>query len=238
VRLVLEGLTHALADGARRFTLTASAFSVAAGEAVALVGPSGSGKTTLLEILGLVARPGETRRFALRDGDGAVDLAALWARGDRAALARLRARRFGFVLQTGGLFGFLDARANAALAPDLLGAPDPARVAALMDRLGLSDVAGLRPARLSIGQRQRVAVARALAHGPSVVIADEPTSALDPASADDVLALLLDTAAETGAAVILSSHNLDLIARHGLRVARIAPRPASPGDYASALEAA
>jgi putative ABC transport system ATP-binding protein len=237
-RLVLAGLTKTMTDGARRFTLSVADFEVSAGEAVALVGPSGSGKTTLLEILGLVASPGRTRGFALEGDDGTTDVAALWARGDRAALARLRARRFGFVLQTGGLFGFLDARANAALPSELLGAPDPARVDALLERLGLAEVAGLRPARLSIGQRQRVAVARALAHGPSVVVADEPTSALDPASADDVLALLLETAAETGAAVVLSSHNMDLIARHGLRVARIVRRPAPPGDYASALEAA
>lgn len=237
MRLVIEGLKKSLRDGTRRFTLSVPALSVATGEAVALIGPSGSGKTTLLEILGLLAAPGTATRFALEDG-ATTDLAALWARGDRVALARLRARRFGFVLQTGGLFGFLDARANAALSPDLLDAPDPARVATLLDRLGLGEVAGLRPAKLSIGQRQRVAIVRALAHRPAFVIADEPTSALDPASADAVLALLLELAAEQDTGVILSSHNLDLIDRHGLRRATIARQAAEPGHYVSALEAA
>ena len=237
MRLVIEGLEKALRDGARRFTLSIPALTVETGQAVALIGPSGSGKTTLLEVLGLLAAPGRVARFAL-EHDGDTDLAALWARGDRAALARLRARRLGFVLQTGGLFGFLDARANAALSPDLLDAPDPDRVAALFERLGIGEVAALKPAKLSIGQRQRVAIVRALAHRPAFVIADEPTSALDPASADAVLALLLELAAEQDTGVILSSHNLDLIDRHGLRRATLARQPAEPGHYASALEIA
>jgi len=238
MRLVVEGLTKSLSDGARRFTLSVPDFRVATGEALALIGPSGSGKTTLLEILGLLSNPGSIARFALEDGSGAVDLSALWQSGDRAALAGLRARRFGFVLQTGGLFGFLDARGNAGLSPWLLDAPDPDRVTALMVRLGLAEVAALRPAKLSIGQRQRVAIVRALAHRPAFVIADEPTSALDPVSADAVLALLLELAAEQETAVILSSHNHDLIARHGLRCAVITRRDAEPGHYVSMLEAA
>jgi len=99
-------------------------------------------------------------------------------------------------------------------------------------------VAGLRPARLSIGQRQRVAVARALAHRPAVVIADEPTAALDPDAADTVLRLLLDLARETGCAVLLSSHD---VARVGalaparrIRV-QAAPSPDQPGLVLSTL---
>ena len=238
MRLVVDRLEKTVSDGARRFTLAVPRLEVATGETVALVGPSGSGKTTLLEILGLVADPGRVARFQLEDEAGGLDLAALWARQDRRALAALRARRFGFVLQTGGLFGFLDARANAALSPDLLAAPAAGRVAALMARLDLTEVAALRPAQLSIGQRQRVAIVRALAHRPAFVIADEPTSALDPASADAVLALFLELAAEQETAVILSSHNHDLIARHGVRRAVIARQPAPDGHYVGALEAA
>lgn len=238
MRLVVEGLTKSLSDGARRFSLSVPSFSVATGETVALIGPSGSGKTTLLEILGLLSEPGQIARFTLEDASGAIDLSGLWAGSYRAALAQLRARRFGFVLQTGGLFGFLDAQANAGLSPWLLGAPDPDRVNALMARLELDEVAALRPAQLSIGQRQRVAIVRALAHRPAFVIADEPTSALDPISADTVLALLLELAAEQETAVILSSHNHELVTRHGLRRAVIARRAAEPGHYVSALESA
>ncbi len=238
MRLVVERLEKTLSDGARRFTLAVPHFAVASGETVALIGPSGSGKTTFLEVLGLVGAPGEVGTFRLENASEHVDLAALWSARDRGALARLRARRFGFVLQTGGLFGFLDAQANAGLSPHLLDAPAAERVATLMARLGLEDVAALRPAKLSIGQRQRVAIVRALAHRPAFVIADEPTSALDPASADVVLALLLELAAEQATAVILSSHNLDLVDRHGLRRATIARRPAEAGHYVAALEAA
>lgn len=238
MRLLIDRLEKTLTDGSRRFTLRVDRFAMAAGEAIALTGPSGSGKTTLLEILGLLARPGATERFVMETPEACIDLAACWQRGDRRGLADLRGRLFGFVLQTGGLFGFLDARANSALSPDLLGGGEPALVDALLERLGLADVATLKPAQLSIGQRQRVAIVRALAHRPAFVIADEPTSALDPETADTVLSLLLDLAADQGTAVILSTHNLDLVARHGLRRAVIAHQPAERGHYIGALEVA
>jgi putative ABC transport system ATP-binding protein len=238
MRLVIEDLEKTLTDGTRRFTLRVDAFEIGVGEAVALSGPSGSGKTTLLEILGLVAHPGMAARFTLHGSGRHVDLAERWARRDRRGLAQLRAQLFGFVLQSGGLFGFLDAAANAALCPTLLGTPDAGLVAQLMKRLGLADVAHLKPAKLSIGQRQRVAIVRALAHRPAFVIADEPTSALDPAAADTVLSLLLDLAAEQETAVLLSSHNIDLIGRHNLRRVQIARQPAEPGHYLGALEVA
>lgn len=238
MRLTIEGLEKTLCDGGRRFTLVVPRFSVATGEAVALTGPSGSGKTTLLEILGLVSAPGIVGRFTLKDDDEERDLAALWTLADRAGLAALRARRLGFVLQTGGLFPFLDAVGNASLCQTLLNAPDHARVANLMERLDLTPVAKMHPARLSIGQRQRIAIVRALAHRPAFVIGDEPTSALDPSAADTVLALLLELASEQQTGVILSSHNHDLVARHGLRRAAITPQGGGAGHYVGRLEMA
>ncbi len=202
-----------LRDGDRSFQLRIDRLDLGAGQAVALTGASGSGKTLMLELLGLLRAPGPGTRY--RCGD--LDLAALWDRGARsAALARARGRLFGFVPQTGGLMPFLTVAQNVALTQRVTGRADAARAAALIDRLGLADVAALLPGALSIGQRQRAAVARALAHRPPFVIADEPTAALDGDSADGVLDLLLETARAQGAGVILSSHDIARIARFGI----------------------
>ena len=194
-----------LRDGDRAFRLAVDGLTLDPGQAVALTGASGSGKTLLLELLGLLRAPGQGTAY--RAGD--TDLAALWSHGPRAAaLAQGRGRHFGFVPQTGGLMPFLTVTENVALPQQVCNRNDPARVTSLVQRLGLSDVAQLRPGALSIGQRQRTAIARTLAHRPPFVIADEPTAALDPDSADGVLELLLETARQDGTGVILSSHDI------------------------------
>jgi putative ABC transport system ATP-binding protein len=229
----------ALRDGDRGFRLVWPGFDLAPGQALALTGPSGSGKTLLLEVLGLLRRPdpGLVYRWDGGGGEGG-DLAGLWARGPRdPALARARGRLFGFVPQSGGLLPFLTVAENVALPQRITGRPDSAHVGMLIDRLGLGPVAGLRPAALSIGQRQRVAVARALAHRPPFVIADEPTGALDPASADGVLALLLEVAAGQGGAVILSSHDLDRLGRFGIARMVLSVGAGSGGEVVSRLAA-
>lgn len=203
--LRLSGARIDLRDGDRAFRLEVDELTLDAGQAVALTGASGSGKTLLLELLGLLRAPGPGTAYRL----GESDLAALWSHGPRAAaLARGRGAHFGFVPQTGGLMPFLTVAENVALPQAIAGRRDAGRVAALIDRLGLGDVAALRPGALSIGQRQRTAIARALAHRPPFVIADEPTAALDPDSADRVLDLLLETARAEGSGVILSSHDI------------------------------
>lgn len=190
----------------RVFRVEIRRLEIGPGTAVALTGPSGSGKTLALELLGLLRAPGAGTRYCC----GRADLAALWSRGPRGTgLARSRGRLFGFVPQSGGLIPFLTLAENVALPQRVNGAVDTARCAALIGRLGLSDVAGLFPSALSIGQRQRAAIARALAHRPRFVIADEPTASLDAASAEAVLGLLLAVATEEDCGVILSGHDLD-----------------------------
>lgn len=211
--LELRDATVTLTGADRMFRLRVGALDLVPGQAIALTGASGSGKTLLLELLGLLRAPGPGTRMHWRG----TDLAALWRRGARgAALARRRGALFGFVPQTGGLMPFLTVAENIALPQRVTGRHDAGWARALIQRLGLGDVAGLTPGALSIGQRQRCAIARALAHRPPFVIADEPTAALDPGTADGVLALLLEMAGEGGSGVILSSHDLDRIARFGL----------------------
>lgn len=207
-----------LRDGDRSFRLNLPDLTLTPGQAVALTGASGAGKTLVLELLGLLRAPGAGTRYIWTDGSGVPrDLAALWQGGPRAPdLARMRGRLFGFVPQTGGLMPFLSVAENIALPQRLNACIDDAWCRDLCQRLGLTDVATLMPGALSIGQRQRTAIARALAHRPPFVIADEPTAALDPDSADRVLTLLLDIAAQQGSGVILSSHDVDRIARFGI----------------------
>ncbi|MFT7594420.1 MAG: putative ABC transport system ATP-binding protein [Paracoccaceae bacterium] len=206
-----------LTDGKRVFRLQIDQLDLARGQAVALSGASGSGKTLLLELLGLLRAPGPGTVYRWDDQGEVCDLAGLWDQGARrAALARMRGRLFGFVPQTGGLMPFLSVAENIALPQRVNDCVDADWCSELMRRLGLEDVAALMPGALSIGQRQRTAIARSLAHRPPFVIADEPTAALDPDTADGVLALLLEVASEQGSGVILSSHDIDRVVRFGI----------------------
>jgi putative ABC transport system ATP-binding protein len=126
---------------------------------------------------------------------------------DEAGRDRLRARRIGYVFQTFNLLQGLSALENVMLAMALAGRADEARARALLERVGLGDRLADRPRQLSAGQQQRVAVARALANRPALVLADEPTGNLDPASAGACLALLRETCLESGAALLLVSHD-------------------------------
>ncbi len=230
--LLTEGLRATLRDEERRFTLDAGGLAVGPGECVGLTGASGTGKTLLLELLGLLRRPDPGGAY--RAGD--VDLAALWTRRDgRAALADARGDLFGFVPQSGGLLPFLTAGQNIALSQRISGRPDPGHAEALIARLGLGPVRDMAPDLLSIGQRQRVAIARAIAHRPRVVIADEPTAALDPENAAEAMGLLFEAGREGGAAVILSSHDTDLLDRFPVTRYRLEARASAPGAIVSAL---
>ncbi|MDE2305542.1 MAG: ABC transporter ATP-binding protein [Gammaproteobacteria bacterium] len=175
---------------------------VAEGEYVAIMGESGVGKSTLLNLLAGLDRA-DSGRIAL---DG-MDLGQL----DDDALTLLRRRAVGFVFQAFHVLPYLTASQNVELPLELLGVP-PAerreRVARMLAAVGIEALAERRPRELSGGEIQRIAIARALVHGPRVLLADEPTGNLDPRSAAATLDLLREQVKSHGAAGILITHSL------------------------------
>ena len=172
---------------------------VAEGEFVAVRGPSGSGKTTLLLTLGGMQRP----------SDGSVQLAGrdLYALSP-AERARLRSSEIGFVFQMFHLVPYLDLLGNVLLAcPGKPSAEVRQRAGGLMDELGLADRASHRPGELSAGERQRLAVARALLNRPKLILADEPTGNLDPENAAEVIRHLAEFH-RGGGTVVLVTHGV------------------------------
>ncbi len=180
--------------------LAGADFEIAAGEIVAIMGPSGSGKSTLLHCIAGIVTPDA--------GTVTYDGRALSALPDSERSA-LRRSEFGFVFQFGQLVPELSCRENVALPLRLDGTPRKQaerRADELLAALEVEGVAKQRPGTVSGGEGQRVAVARALVTDPRVLFADEPTGALDSLNGEHVMRLLTDTARETGAAVILVTH--------------------------------
>jgi putative ABC transport system ATP-binding protein len=204
-----EALAHRY-PGAAHAALAPVSFELAQGAIGLVRAPSGAGKTTLLSAVGGLLRPSAGRVWF--EGH---DLAALDARARDA----LRAARIGWIGQKLALAPVLSVLDNLLLARWALGGPCDAgarqAAQALLARLGLADLAARRADRLSGGQAQRVAVARALMNEPRLLLADEPTAALDDAHAAGVVDLLAELAAERGAALLLATHD----ARVGARLA-------------------
>jgi putative ABC transport system ATP-binding protein len=180
--------------------LASASLEVHPGEVLALMGPSGSGKSTLLHCLAGILRPDQGR--VTYEGE---DLTVM-SDAERSALRR---SAFGFVFQFGQLVPELTCAENVALPLRLAGTGrrDALRTAReWLTRLEVADVADKRPGQTSGGQGQRVAVARALVTRPRVVFADEPTGALDSLNGERVMQLLVGAARDTGAAVVLVTH--------------------------------
>lgn len=178
--------------------------ALSAGEVALLEGPSGAGKTTLLTLAAGLLAPDSGEVWL--DGANLGSLAL-------AALRRLRARAVGFVFQRANLLSALTVSENVLVAAALAGLPRQearARTDRLLERLGLGRLASRLPGRLSCGEEQRVAVARALVHRPAVVLADEPTGSLDAAAGRAVAEALAELAREAGVAVLLATHDLRL----------------------------
>ena len=184
--------------------LDVPALDLGGGEQAALLGTSGGGKTTLLHVLaGITAADAGTVLVA------GVDVTRL----GEAARDRHRARHVGYVFQTHHLLPAFTALENVLLGMSFGGGrADRGRAGDLLRAVGLGDRLGHRPRQLSVGQRQRVAVARALAGSPRVVLADEPTGALDPSNADAVVGLIRGLCRDAGATLLMVTHDPRLAA--------------------------
>jgi len=208
IPLSLRDLRRTFVQGDRRLeVLRGISLDLRAGEIVALVGQSGSGKSTLLHIAGLLEQPDS--------GEVVVGGSAAGALGDAGRTA-LRRRFLGFVYQYHHLLPEFSALENVMLPQMLNGlARSEARRRAgeLLAMVQLAERADHRPGRLSGGEQQRVAIVRAVANAPRVLLADEPTGNLDAGTADTVFRQLLALVRETGMAALVATHNVELAER-------------------------
>ena len=206
--LRLEAIDKTFHQGGKAIeVLHGVSLEVRPGEMVALVGPSGSGKSTLLHIAGLLERPDA--------GEVVIGGQAASALDDNARTG-LRRNTIGFVYQYHHLLPEFSALENVVLPQMIAGlskAEARVRAGELLGLVGLSERVEHRPARLSGGEQQRVAIARGLANAPAILFADEPTGNLDPHTAESVFDLLVKLVRGAGLAALIGTHNLELAAR-------------------------
>jgi lipoprotein-releasing system ATP-binding protein len=225
--LSIRGLERSYVTGAGSLTVLRGVdIDVRPGEIVGLIGPSGSGKSSLLHAAGLLEHPNAGRISVL--GRDCSDLA------DRER-TRVRLATIGFVYQFHHLLPEFTALDNVALPLMIAGKSRRAareRAGVLLGELGLAARLDHQPAQMSGGEQQRVAVARALANSPRLLLADEPTGNLDPSTSQAVFVNLYALARKTGVAALIATHNLDL-ARHmdrvfALKDGHLEERPKTP----------
>lgn len=220
-------------EGDQSYRLLIKNLQIEHGAKIAITGPSGCGKSTTLDILGLSLSPDSAEKFILtpatarqnagnaflniafngwafnRNGtDDKINILSLWQKKRHNTLSSLRLGYMGYILQSGELLPFLTAGENMVFSANLAGIKNALDIAkGLAEKLGVQKLWHSYPAALSVGERQRVAIIRALASMPQVILADEPTAALDPLHADKVMEAFLDVLSDTGSALILVTHN-------------------------------
>lgn len=189
-------------DGAVLPVLDIPEFRVDAGEQMVMIGRSGCGKTTLLHIIAGISRP-DSGKVRIDEWD--ITLMP------ESECDRFRAERIGYVFQTFNLLAGFSALENVLVAMRFArGRPDKNRAKQLLDRVGLSHRMTHRPAQLSVGEQQRVAVARALANKPRLLLADEPTANVDAGHQQQVLDLMRETCREENVALIIVTHSMEV----------------------------
>jgi putative ABC transport system ATP-binding protein len=177
-------------------------YHVAEGELAVLIGPSGGGKTTLLHIIAGITSPDQGRVML-----GGTEL----TRYSEAGRDRIRAAKMGYVFQTFNLLPAFTALENVILGMTFgVGKRDIPRAKALMDRVGLSHRMHSKPATMSVGEQQRVAVARALANRPKLLLADEPTANVDPKNQQQIVDLIKESCKEENIAMVMVTHSIEV----------------------------
>ena len=204
--LSITGLqkSYASPGGVDSLIVDIERFSLDPASHVALRGGSGSGKTTFLNLIAGILKPDA----------GAIHIDGEAMTGASEAVRdRLRARKLGYIFQTFNLLQGYSALENVLLGMMFGRGADRAEAEGLLERVGLADRMQYRPRQLSVGQQQRVAVARALANRPALVLADEPTGNLDRRNATAALDLIREVCVENGAALLLVSHDEEVLGR-------------------------
>ena len=206
--LKLTGIGHTFGKGLSKLSILSGAnLEIIPGEMVALMGPSGAGKSTLLHIAGLLETP----------VSGTIEIAGQISSGlNDYERSIVRRNSLGFVYQYHHLLAEFTALENIVIPQIIAGySRKEARERAkeILMWLGLSERAKHRPARLSGGEQQRIAIGRAIAASPKLLLADEPTGNLDPATADEVFSLLIKVVSDAGMAALIATHNPNIAAR-------------------------
>jgi lipoprotein-releasing system ATP-binding protein len=222
VILKIEGLEKTFVQGGQRLSIFKDlGLKIEAGELVALVGPSGAGKSTLLQIAGLLDKP--------TSGQIQINKQSVQKLSDTER-TRLRREYIGFVYQSHYLLPEFTALENVAMPRIIAGVPKTEaqeRAATILEDLGLGHRLTHRPARLSGGEQQRVAIGRALANSPKLLLADEPTGNLDPQTSGEVFDMLLDQVRRRQIGALIATHNFSLADRMDrmleLRSGRLVP---------------
>jgi putative ABC transport system ATP-binding protein len=172
--------------------------SISKGEMVAIMGPSGSGKSTLLNLIGLLDKP--TSGSYLLEGKEVSQISGR-------ELARVRGQKIGFIFQSFNLLPYLSAIGNVELGQEYAGKIDPQAAKEALVKVGLADRIHHRPNEMSGGEQQRVAVARALAKDPPIILADEPTGNLDSHSSKEIMAILTNLHREQNITLVMITHD-------------------------------
>jgi len=201
--LTVEGVHKSYGRGpARVEVLHGLDLAIRRGEFMAIMGPSGCGKSTLMHIMGLISTP----------DTGLVTIDSQPVTNRNSVRTKLRRTKIGLIFQRFNLISVLGAADNIDMSLRVRGIRPDGRTAELLGLLGVSHVAGRKPSEMSIGEQQRVAVARALAHHPKVLLADEPTGSLDSVNGHAMMEILKKTNRDDGQTIVMITHSAELAA--------------------------